>query len=241
MSLAAAKTACRKHAAAVLKRVPRTSLDEQARAVCEAVKRLPAFQHAQNVSIYLSMPTGELDTWALSRAALTLGKRLYVPRFSTLSAGASASENHKFTTDMQMLRVHDVQELDHGLTANKWGIAEPPPLRAGAAREDALLTGGAGLDLIIVPGMLFDTHGGRLGHGKGYYDRYIRRAHAFAQERKGRVPYIVAVALREQISDDPVPTGDTDEPIDALVTADHTWVFRGEEAQNAEENVGHAP
>ena len=201
------------------------------------------------------MPTGELDTWALSRATLTLGKRLYVPRFSTLSAGARASEDHKFTTDMQMLRVHDVHELDHGLTANKWGIAEPPLLRAGAAREDgtslsyaALLTGGAGLDLIIVPGMLFDRNGGRLGHGKGYYDRYIRRAHAFAQERKARVPYIgtctadpVAVALREQISDEPVPTGDTDVPIDALVTADHTWVFRGEEAQHAEENVGHAP
>ena len=56
--------------------------------MCEAVQRLPAFQHAHNVSIYLSMPSGELDTWALSRAALTLGKRLYVPRFSTLSAGA---------------------------------------------------------------------------------------------------------------------------------------------------------
>ena len=101
------------------------------------MQRLPEYAAARNVSIYLSMPAGELDTWALCRTALEGGKRLYVPRFSTLSAGAHASEQHQFTTDMQMLRVHDVHELHHGLTANKWGIAEPPPLRAGAAREDS--------------------------------------------------------------------------------------------------------
>lgn len=32
-----------------------------------------------------------------------------------------------------------------------------------------------GLDLLIVPGVAFDPYRRRLGHGRGYYDRYINQ------------------------------------------------------------------
>lgn len=31
------------------------------------------------------------------------------------------------------------------------------------------------IDVVIVPGLVFDGHGFRLGYGQGYYDRYLKR------------------------------------------------------------------
>ena len=65
------------------------------------------------------------------------------------------------------------------------------------------------VDIFFLPGIAFDRKGGRLGYGKGYFDRLLA-------ERNTRGTR-VGLAFSEQIVER-VPTGPYDRPMDYLVT-----------------------
>lgn len=123
------------------------------------------------------MPKREVSTTEIVLDALHGGKKVFIPYIY------SSEEDPKSKT-MDMLRLRDEADLQR-LKPDAWGI---PSLSAEDVehRENAL--GGTGisgssstsktdpiLDLIFMPGMAFDSQNHRLGHGKGFYDRYISR------------------------------------------------------------------
>lgn len=62
--------------------------------------------------------------------------------------------------------IHYLWDEHTVLTANSWGIMEPS---AGTIIEDHQL------DVVLVPLLVVDTRGNRVGYGKGFYDRFLSR------------------------------------------------------------------
>ena len=80
------------------------------------------------------------------------------------------------------------------------GIPEP----VGTRRVDP-----ATVDLFVLPGLLFDRHGTRLGHGRGHLDRLL------AARRPGAA--VLGLAFPWQIADAPIPREAHDVPMDAVL------------------------
>ncbi|QRG70425.1 5-formyltetrahydrofolate cyclo-ligase [Brevibacillus choshinensis] len=93
-------------------------------------------------------------------------------------------------------------EGKHMLKQGVYGIWEPDP----ALAEEADLTK---LDAVLVPGVAFDRHGGRMGYGGGFYDRFL----AGLQPR----PLLVGIAFSMQLVDQ-VPREMHDIGLDGVVT-----------------------
>jgi len=134
------------------------------------------YKNAKSIGLFLSMPRGEILTSAACRRVLQDNKRLYVPR-----VGLQFEHG-----EMDLIRVEeefcpeDVSRHFYDTwPRNSWNIPEPPITSCDVAQK-------GDIDLLVVPGLCFDQFGGRLGQGKGYYDRFINRI---------KPPLLVGVAL----------------------------------------------
>ncbi len=74
------------------------------------------------------------------------------------------------------------------------------------------------VDLVMVPGVAFDRSGGRMGHGKGYYDRLLRNARPDAR--------LVALAFECQLFPE-IPMSPHDIWMDKIVTEKAVYAGRG--------------
>ncbi|MCR4909393.1 MAG: 5-formyltetrahydrofolate cyclo-ligase [Lachnospiraceae bacterium] len=143
---------------------------------------LPLFKEAQSVFFYHSFGS-EVETPEMIKTALSEGKLVALPR----------------VLDDKAMRFYFVEDLE-SLEISRFGVPEPPKEGLCAISEP---------DLVIVPGLVFDREGNRLGYGKGYYDRFFKT-----------LPYGVskaALAFDEQLSDTVIKE-EYDVPVDLIIT-----------------------
>ena len=131
---------------AAMKELPQSVKAEADSQLTKRFTQLSAFQEAQTLATYLSMGH-EFSTASLIQAALQDGKRVCVPR--TYPQG----------------RMEFVEYDPDILEKTRFGLLEP--------NEQGKVVDKSEIDLIHVPGVVFQSEGYRIGYGAGYYDRYL--------------------------------------------------------------------
>jgi len=191
----AAKAAMRVRCKAVLAAIGPVRRTEGSRLAAGMVESTGAYRQASLILAFLSMPS-EIDTAPVIEAALHAGKRVAVPRIE--------GDDIAFV---------ELDALWREWPRDRWDIPVPPDSAPVLGTAAIASTPAA----VLVPGLAFDDHGGRLGRGKGYYDRFLASV-AAAREALGKsAPPFAAIGFgyAGQIVDS-VPMDDHDRPLDGL-------------------------
>ena len=187
-----------------------TSSELESRSVLltENLLHLIEFQNAKGISCFISMPKGEVNTTSIIDHILTSttsvnDQRLFVPKVIG-----------KRSADMMMIEVNGMNDLSLWNT-NQWGIKEPP-----LPEGDSDITFSGVIDLVIVPGVIFDHSCHRMGHGKGYYDYFLSNLRKTNEIKGIRSPITIALCFDEQLlpEGENVPIEDHDVRLDYVIT-----------------------
>ncbi|KAH0534218.1 hypothetical protein FGG08_007194 [Glutinoglossum americanum] len=228
-AIKAAKKELRQLVRKSLLEISSESIASQTQIALKIFFSMPEYVSAKRISVYLSMPAGEISTTPIVEDALLQEKEVFIPCISKAQLPLAVG-NH--ASVMDMLALHSKAEFE-AFTRDNWGIPAPSK-ESLSGRENCLgdlgrrkeewvgiEEGEGGLDLIVMPGMAFDTGLRRLGHGKGYYDLFLQR-YSDSRRKRTPMPRLVGLALKEQVLPDgeSVPTEDTDWALDELIVGD---------------------
>ncbi|MFZ3072946.1 MAG: 5-formyltetrahydrofolate cyclo-ligase [Thermodesulfobacteriota bacterium] len=162
-------------------KVPFEEVFELSRRVQENFISTPEFKDSKRIALYASF-RNEVLTDDILTAAVKERKEVFFPKL--LGPDKIAFFAVRAKTEL-VQGSHDI----------------PEPVRFG--REENAAT----FDLMVAPGVVFDENGGRIGYGKGYYDRILSEARCRA----------VALAFDFQVITK-VPSEEHDMTVDAIVT-----------------------
>lgn len=161
---------------------------EKSRSILQNLLTIQSVQKAGYILCYADH-AGEVCTGELIEKMLFTGKKVYVPKVCG--------------EDMDFYRIDSLDDLCAGYK----GILEPEGEPEKRFTEEMLKTHEADT-VMLLPGVAFDKKGGRIGYGKGYYDRYLLRIPC--KER-------IALSYQIQIIED-AKSSETDIPLTGIVT-----------------------
>ena len=150
--------------------------------ICDALMQLVSFKYSDTILMYAPIE-GEIDVMPIAECALRMGKKVAFPR---------CVEEPR---NLDFKYISSIDELRSG----SYSIAEPT--------EDMESVKDLSRSICIIPGIVFDKEGYRVGYGKGYYDRFL----AVYDGTKFGLAYSECIL-------DSVPRGRFDRHVDILIS-----------------------
>ena len=150
----------------------------------------PVFNQSKSIGLYLAIGS-EVQTREIINYALDLGKTVLLPRI--------------MSNDLRFYVVDQKDFEENSFDVNRFGIKEPKIDKPADF-----------IDLLIIPGIVFDMYGFRIGYGYGYYDKYLT-INKFSKS--------IGLAYDFQFIKKPIPILPHDRKIDVLITESGFNVF----------------
>jgi 5-formyltetrahydrofolate cyclo-ligase len=146
---------------------------------------LKEFKEAKKLALYANFKN-EVMTDFIFNESIKEGKKVFYPKIDVV-------KKKMFFCEI---------ESDDDLTKGCYGVLEPVSDKNISIEW---------IDIIFIPGLVFDIQGNRLGYGKGHYDKVLSAL-------KGKKP-VVGLAFEIQIAGE-VPVCPHDVKVDKIVTED---------------------
>jgi 5-formyltetrahydrofolate cyclo-ligase len=156
----------------------------RSRLIQARVLQFPPYILSRSVALYNPIQN-EVETVAIRDHALVTGKNVFFPRFGPQDS-------------LELIKIESATEFSPG----RFGILEPTGEERLSGRDREEL-------VVFVPGVAFDLHGNRVGRGKGWYDRLIKK--------DLREATLIALAYDFQIMD-AVPAEEWDQKVHYVIT-----------------------
>ncbi len=177
----AQKAELRKQKGEELASLPEDYIKSSDAKIAEKLFAMPEYAAAKRVFAYYSVGR-EVSTLEIIERTLLSGKQLALPVCEAKGI-------------MHFVPVNSLNELKAG----RYGIPEPD-----YNGEEVMPTAD---DIIIVPALCADKSNNRLGHGAGYYDRFLCKTECFS-----------VCLCRAALLEDELPTEPTDFKVSAVIT-----------------------
>lgn len=186
------KSKIRKRVLNVRNNMSKEDVKKNSNAIMDKITGLDIYKQSKVVFIYMDFKN-EVMTSNLIKRMLSEKKRVVIPYTDSINTVLIPSEITK----------------ESDLKQNSFGYFEPKSILPVNIEE---------IDLVIVPGVVFDKNLNRIGFGKGYYDKILNRLKPSAKK--------VALAHDFQVLED-IPAEEHDVKMDMIITEKNIYPFTG--------------
>lgn len=144
------KKSLRKWMGEELRGINRLHYEQMSYVIGKSLAQTEEWEEAKTVALTVSR-FPEVDTWQLIRKGWEQSKKMAVPKC------------HPTTKQMTFRQIRSFTDLEHSF----FGLFEPKEHETEMVPKEEI-------DLVIVPGLLYNRYGFRIGFGGGYYDRFLK-------------------------------------------------------------------